>query len=81
MSKADKLVERFKEIPADFTWDELTKLLRSLGYEEKKGKGSRRKFRGEGLPSINLHEPHPENTVKKYALRQVLETLESEGLL
>ncbi len=81
MSKPEKLVERFKKIPADFTWDELAGLLGLFGYEEKKGKGSRRKFRCDGLPSINLHEPHPGNIVKKYVLRQVHETLESEGLI
>jgi hypothetical protein len=59
----------------------LVRLLRSLGYEEKKGAGSRRKFRGARLPSIDLHEPHPGRVVKQYALRQVREMLEKEGLL
>jgi len=81
MGKAEKLVERFKQTPADFTWDELSALLRSFGYEEKKGKGSRRKFRADDLPTLNLHEPHPEKIVKRYALRQVRETLENEGLI
>ncbi len=81
MPRLEKLIERFKSCPSDFTWDELVRLLKHLGYVEKKGAGSRRKFRGEGLPAINLHEPHPKKIVKQYALRQVREALESEGLL
>jgi hypothetical protein len=87
MSGIEKLVARFKTIPSDFTWHELVRLLKSfgyeekIGYEEKKGAGSRRKFRGENLPAINLHEPHPGKIVKRYALRQVKAMLESEGLL
>ncbi len=81
MAAIDKLIERFKATPADFTWDELTKLLSHFGYEVKKGKGSRRKFTSEKLPAISLHQPHPKNVVKKYALREVREMLEGEGLL
>lgn len=81
MAAIYKLIERFRQCPADFEWSELVKLLSHFGYEEKTGKGSRRKFQGEGLPLISLHEPHPKKVVKRYALRQVLETLENEGLL
>ena len=81
MSGIEKLIERFKACPSDFKWDELVRLLKHLGYEENRGAGSRRKFRGENLPAINLHEPHPKTVVKQYALRQVRETLEREGML
>ena len=81
MSAKEKLIERFKGCPKDFTWDELVRLLKGLGYEEKKGSGSRRKFSGDGLPSISLHEPHPGSIVKQYALREVRDTLENEGLI
>jgi predicted RNA binding protein YcfA (HicA-like mRNA interferase family) len=81
MSGTDKLARRFKAVPADFIWDELVRLLESKGYGEEKGKGARRKFKGKNLPTINLHEPHPGKIVKRYALRYVHETLESEGLI
>ncbi|MFZ1992214.1 MAG: type II toxin-antitoxin system HicA family toxin [Alphaproteobacteria bacterium] len=81
MAGIEKLIERFKTCPADFTWDELVRLLESFGYWEEKGKGSRRKFKGQGLPTINLHEPHPAKIVKRYALRYVREALEGAGLL
>lgn len=82
MSKEKKIIDRFLSIPSDFTWDELLNVLTTYGYKEiKKGKtsGSRRKFVDEKTNNIiNLHKPHPENIVKKYALRQVIENLKDK---
>jgi predicted RNA binding protein YcfA (HicA-like mRNA interferase family) len=79
MSKIEKLIERFKTIPKDFTWDELVKVLRYFGYQEfsSKGKtgGSRRKFVNEKKEVISLHKPHPGNIVKQYVIRDVIEKL------
>jgi predicted RNA binding protein YcfA (HicA-like mRNA interferase family) len=85
MATIDKLRERFLSIPNDFSWDELVKLLGSLGYKEivgGKSGGSRRKFINPsyGYPII-LHKPHPKNIVKQYAIRQIIDLLKSEGLL
>ena len=82
MSKGEKLLERLLRIPKDFTWDELTAVLVNLGYEPlKSGKtgGSRRKFVDQDKNIINLHKPHPENTVKEYALKQVIDQLKEKG--
>lgn len=81
MSRVEKLKARLRARPADLTWAELKRLLTTLGYVETAGAGSRRKFRGEGLPAINLHEPHPGKIVKLYAVRDVADLLEAEGLL
>lgn len=81
MASIEKLIERFKVRPADFTWAELVRLLRHFGYAEQKGKGSPRKFKASGRPTISLHEPHPGNVVKQYAVREVCDLLENEGLL
>lgn len=84
MSQNDKLIERFKTIPTDFTFSELEKLLTNLGYEKyNKGKtsGSRVIFKGKDGHPIMLHKPHPGNIVKQYALRQVLEELQNRQLL
>jgi hypothetical protein len=84
MSKQEKLLARFVQMPADFSWDELIKLLRVFQYEtETKGKtsGSRVRFIRPGYPPINLHKPHPGNIVKLYQLRQVFDFLVSEGLI
>jgi hypothetical protein len=34
MDRHDKLYERFRRRPRDFTWDELTTLLRRLGFRQ-----------------------------------------------
>lgn len=80
MSKIEKLLEKFKGIPKDLTWNELVKILNHLGYFEvkKKGRtgGSRVKFANENNDIISLHKPHPSNIVKQYVIRQLLEKLE-----
>jgi HicA toxin of bacterial toxin-antitoxin, len=84
MARQDKLLARFRRQPADFTWDELVRLLRSFGYElESKGRtsGSRVRFARTNYPPINLHRPHPESIVRRYQLREVQVFLIAEGLL
>ena len=81
MSKIEKLIARFKMKPKDFSWEELTKLLNYLGYEEIRGSGSRRKFIHNNHQLIVLHEPHPRNILKMYQVDLVLAVLIEEGLL
>ena len=84
MSKKEKLIARLQQRPHDFTWDELTSLLKSLGYSEvKTGKtgGSRRRFTHPNAPPISLHKPHPQNILKRYAIDHVLEALQQEDLI
>jgi predicted HTH transcriptional regulator len=81
MSQTEKLKKRFLSLPSDFTWEELSRMLRDLGYVEAEGSGSRKCFRGEGLPQLRLHKPHPRNEIKGYAMKQVKKLLEDEGLL
>lgn len=84
MTRKDKLVARLKSRPRDFTWDELARLLASLGYRESKtGKtgGSRRRFIHESAAAISLHKPHPGNIVKIYAVDEVMRVLTDEGLI
>lgn len=84
MGTKDKLIERFKKLPKDFTFDEMTKLLECFGYvKENKGRtsGSRVVFKSINKRPIMLHKPHPGNIVKSYAMKQVYEYLIEEELL
>jgi hypothetical protein len=84
MSKKEKLLAKLQTRPKDFTWAELTTLLKSLGYEpRKKSKtgGSRRQFIHSTAAPIILHKPHPQNTIKRYAIDDVLEKLKNEGMI
>ena len=83
MSKAEKLIERFKKVPSDFTWDELKALMRQLEYKELpagKTGGSRVKFANDRKEIFSLHKPHPGNIVKKYVIEQILDTLKDRGI-
>ena len=85
MAKRNKLLNRLRQRPRDFTWDELVRLLGRLGFEAvKSGKtsGSRHRFvhSTSGL-TISLHKPHPGNELKRYQLDQLLEFLTQEGMI
>ena len=84
MGSKDKLIERFKRLPSDFTFDEMERLLAIFGYEKSdKGRtsGSRVIFKNRDGRPIMLHKPHPGNIVKRYAMKQVLDDLIESGLL
>ena len=78
MGTKEKLVDLLKSLPADFTFDEAARLLNLFGYKkENKGKtsGSRVMFIDEQNRKILLHRPHPENTLKRYALEDIIDKL------
>jgi hypothetical protein len=79
MSKTEKLLQRFLSKPKDFTFEELRKFLKSLGYEEAKtGKtsGSRVAFINHQTKNIiRLHRPHPNPELKRYQLDDAEEAL------
>lgn len=78
MGKAEKLRDRLFSRPSDFTWDELTTLLTShYDFTLLNGGGSRRKFvHIKTKMIISLHQPHPGNIIKMYAIKQVIQQLE-----
>lgn len=83
MGKLEKLIERLKSNPKDFTFDEMQSLLSALGFEvSNKGKtsGSRVKFFKDGVIII-LHKPHPRKELLTYQIKQVIEILSEEGLI
>ena len=84
MGKKEKLIKRLKSKPRDFTFEETEALLNYLDYERHdKGKtsGSRIMFKSKKHPSIMMHKPHPNNELKAYQIKQLIQVLESEGLI
>ena len=83
MGKKEKLINRLKSHPKDFTFKEMQNLLELLKFEmSNKGKtsGSRVKFMKDSIVII-LHKPHPRKELLEYQIKQVLEILERECLI
>ena len=77
MSTKDKLIERFKKQPKDFTWDELIRLFGYFGfvvYNKGKTSGSRVIFSSEEKEYV-MHKPHPKNIIKESSMNNILEFL------
>lgn len=84
MGTREKLRNRFKSKPKDFSWIELASLLKGFGYFPAKGGktgGSRMRFMHDSLPPVILHKPHPSPVLKRYQIGQIYEFLIEEGLL
>lgn len=82
MSQKEKLVERLKERPKDFTWSELERLLNGLGYKQERSTGSSRKFYNESTGAlICIHQPHPRDILKSYQVRDILNHLKEVGTI
>ncbi len=85
MSRHQKLIERLKQRPKNFTYSELIRLIKGFGYEE----SSRGKTSGSAVAFINkstqqvvrLHKPHPGNIVKSYVIKNLLEHLIDQKLI
>jgi len=83
MSSREKLIDRFKRQPKDFTWDELVRLFGLFGFEiDNKGKtsGSRVLFEN-GDESYVTHKPHPSKIIKECSMKQILDYFTKKGLL
>ena len=77
MSTKEKLIERFKKQPKDFTWDELVRLFGCFEFEVyNKGNtsGSRVIFTNDEKEFI-MHKPHPRNIIKEASMKNILEFL------
>jgi hypothetical protein len=85
MSRKSKIIEKILSHPTDFTWDELKKVLKMLGYSELKGgssSGSRMAFYNKDIDHvIRLHRPHPDNILKLYQIKLIVNELKEKGLI
>jgi len=79
MSRKDKQILRLLSKPKDFTFKELSSLLKTLGYiEDNKGKTSGSRvafFNPENNNIIRLDRPHPGNELKPYLISYVINKL------
>ena len=84
VGQKEKLLERLRSKPKDFTFAEAETLLRCLDYRiSNKGRtsGSRVMFVSSAHPPILLHKPHPRKELLSYQVKQLIEALEQEGLI
>lgn len=84
MSKQQKLLAKLcaSPTPSDFKWADLVTLLNSLGYDAIKGKGAGRKFvHAKTKALIICHEPHPEPSVDKGCVRDVVQHLRDNRII
>lgn len=80
MSKKDKLIEKFKS-DSEFTWTELERLMKLLGYELIEDEGSRVKFLNRKNNNIiRTHKPHPDKSIKDYVRKEIVARLKDELL-
>ena len=78
MTKKEKLLEKFlsKPLKRNLTFRELVTLFQSLGYELINKEGSRVAFWNKATGDIfDLHQPHPDDTLKLYVAKKVQEKL------
>lgn len=83
MGKKEKLINRLKSNPKDFTFEEMKALLEILGFVmSNKGKtsGLRVKFIKNDVPII-LHKPHPIKELLEYQIKQIIKVPEKEELI
>ena len=82
MSTKEKLIERFKKLPKDFTFDELVSLMTYLGFTiTNKGatSGSRVGF-VKGSLLVKMYKPHPQNIVGYKTLKEIHALLKKEKI-
>ena len=84
MGQKEKIIQRLKSNPKDFTFSEAETLLGYLSYRRSdKGRtsGSRIAFVSDEHAPILLHKPHPRKELLEYQIKQLIDVLEQEGLL
>jgi len=83
MGKKEKQITRLLSKPKDFTFEELTSLLKTLGYtKDNKGKTAGSRVAYINLTAsciIRLDKPHPSNELKAYLINYVIKKLKENG--
>ena len=67
-------------VKSGIKWDDIEKMLTSLGAEITEGNGSRIRVELNGVRAV-FHRPHPENTTDKGAVKSLRKLLENAGVV
>lgn len=83
MATDDKLIERIKSKPTDFTVRELASLMKQCGCEEYQGgRGSGiRYYDPKTKRCMTFDLPHPGKVFKRYQIKMILNFLEEIGII
>ena len=83
MSKEDKMIERLRKCPLDYHFNEAIAIAKHFGFVlQNKGSTSGSRvllYREADGRKILLHRPHPDSTMKQYAVKQFLKMLIESG--
>jgi len=86
MGTKEKLIERFKTQPKNFTFNEMKSLMGGFGFElSNKGKtsGSRVRFQHTELKIIiDIHKPHTSGApIRETTMKDIFNTLSNSNLI
>ena len=82
MSTIEKLIDRLRQHPKDFSYADIKRVLESLGYAEDTGgktTGSAVRFIHYDGDSIRFHKPHPGAELKLHTIKRVADYLKGKG--
>lgn len=81
MGRREKLLRRLLALDANFAWDDAVALMNAYGFRLlSSGGGSSRKFLHDSTKvKVFIHEPHPQPTLKRYAMENLIEGLRNAG--
>ena len=75
----EKAIERLLSVPSDYTYNELSSLLKRLEKSKGKTSGSRVLFYNPSNESIiMLHKPHPGSIMPKGTIKNVIKNLKEK---
>ena len=85
MNKKEKLVKRFRTLPKDFTFEEVEALFWWLwfhvGEQRFHVRLTRKVLNKKDQNTYIMHKPHPNNIIKGYMLRDILNYLLNNGYI
>ena len=77
MGRTEKLLERLRSRPTDFTYEEVVRVLGYLGFSEvPTGGGSRVRFQHADGRQFRMHKPHPGSIVKRYVVEELIDLVD-----